>query len=357
MDGIKYRLCKIDKEEELEQFVKNHYKDIFGEDSLYFDLKQKLISKAGVGSIPDGYVIKFSGQPKWYVVEVELSSHPLYDHIVTQLSRFIHGVSTDVTRRELVEAFYDETTSDIVTKASVEKQIGSPEIYRFLSKLISNSPILAILINEKTRILEEACNSLPLVDKQIVEFQIFERMDVGIRNAYLFEPLYEIKGIEREVPKRGTSKEQIEEIPRIRPLVLSITKSELKTLREGIVLIAPSKPDGVDFLIEYNAWGFIRIKRKPDYFALYVSSPESKISYFGEVEDIVIPGASNSPISKEEARKYETFKEGKKVVVLKPNSLKKLEKGIPMGVRRGKLQGIKFVTLTQFINAETIDDF
>ena len=53
---------------------------------------------------------------------------------------------------------------------------------------------------------------------------------------------------------------------------------------------------------------------------------------------------------------YKEFKEGKKLVVLKPNSLKRLEKGIPMGVKRGKVQGIKYVTLTQFINAETTDD-
>lgn len=334
VDGVKYQPCKIDKEEELEEFVKEHYKEIFGEDSLYFDLKRKLTSKAGVGSIPDGYVIKFSDPPKWYVVEVELSSHPLFDHIVTQLSKFILGVNTYETRRELLEAFYNEITLDVVTKATVEKLIGSAEIYRFLSKLISKSPALVIIIDKKTRILDEACNSLPSIEKYILEFQIFKRLDAGIRNAYLFEPLFILS---RKKPP-------------------TISKNELSSLKEGTVVICPSKPEGINFLLKYNAWGFIRIRSKPDYFALYVSKPVSKILYFGEVENIVTPDDPKSPISIEEARKYKEFKEGKKLVVLKPNSLKRLEKGIPMGVKRGKVQGIKYVTLTQFINAETTDD-
>lgn len=67
VDGVKYKPAQINKEEELERFAKEHYKDIFGEDCLYFDLRHKLTSKAGIASIPDGYVIKISDPPKWYV--------------------------------------------------------------------------------------------------------------------------------------------------------------------------------------------------------------------------------------------------------------------------------------------------
>jgi len=219
VDGVKYKPAQINKEEELERFAKEHYKDIFGEDCLYFDLRHKLTSKAGIASIPDGYVIKISDPPKWYVVEIELSSHPLFDHIVPQLSKFIHGITTQGTRRELVDAFYEEITSNIITQSIVRKHIGSGEIYRFLSRLVSNSPTLAIVIDEKTGVLEEACSSLPLIQKHIIEFRIFERVDAGIRNAYLFEPLYETKAKE-EAPRE-------ERIPPSEKLLITGDRAEI----------------------------------------------------------------------------------------------------------------------------------
>jgi len=83
IDGVKYKLwTPKDEEKEFHPMIKEHSKEIFGEDSLYFDVKHKLKSKSGIGSIPDAYVIKLSKPYQWYVVENELASHPVYDHIV-----------------------------------------------------------------------------------------------------------------------------------------------------------------------------------------------------------------------------------------------------------------------------------
>jgi len=136
----------------------------------------------------------------------------------------------------------------------------------------------------------------------------------------------------------------------------TIQKSKLRSLKEGIVLIAPSQPYGVDFLLRYNAWGFIRSERSPDYFALYVSSPESRIIFFGEIKKIITPYDPDSPISQKDIMQYGTNVERKKIVLLKPNSLKRIGNGIPKGVKKGKVQGIKYVTLSRFINASTLDD-
>jgi len=346
VDGVKYKLWTPKKElEEFEPIVKKNVKDIFGENSIYFDLKQKLTSRAGVGSIPDGYVITLSDPPQWYVIEVELSTHPLYDHIVPQLSKFIHGIKTYESRRGITEALYEEIKSDVVLEALVKKRIGSSEIYRFLTNLVSSPPILAVVIDEKTKELEEVCNSLPPIEKRIVEFKIFERIDAGIKNAYLFEPLY--KPMVKKAPEIPIT------IPKEFPV---ISREELASLKEGKVVICPSKPEGVNFLLQYNAWGFVRIRREPEYFALYVSRPESRISFFGEVKEILYPKDPGSPITEEEARRYKEFKEGKKVIVLKPESLRRLDKGIPKGTLKKVLQGLKYVTLSQFISAKTLDD-
>jgi hypothetical protein len=192
IDGVKYKLWVPKTEDDLERVVREHAKDIFGDDSLYLDLKQKLRSKAGVGSIPDGYVITFEEKPRWHVVEIELSSHPLYEHIVPQITKFINGIANSDSQKMLIAAMYEEISKDEVRKAWIKNKIGSEEIHKFLSSLISNSPVITIIIEEKTRELEEVCHGLP-GEKKIVEFKTFEREGVGLGvHAHLFEPVVKV---------------------------------------------------------------------------------------------------------------------------------------------------------------------
>ena len=131
---------------------------------------------------------------------------------------------------------------------------------------------------------------------------------------------------------------------------------ELSTLRSGEVVICPSKPEGKDFLVKYNAWGFVHIGRKPEYFALYVTAPESKISLFGEVEKVIDPSEKESPIA-DEYQEFETYKKGKKLIMLKTGSLRRLKRGIPKGSERGKVPySRRYVPLDKFVNAKTLDD-
>ncbi len=71
-----YFKAQNSKEEELERVVVENSHLIFGEDSVYLDIKRKVNSQKGdIASIPDGYVISFSsGRPKLYVIENEISS-------------------------------------------------------------------------------------------------------------------------------------------------------------------------------------------------------------------------------------------------------------------------------------------
>src|SRR4030042_2259336 len=108
IDGVKYEAWTPPNEDEFERMVKEHARDIFGKQSIYLDLKQKLKSKSGIGSIPDGYVIIFGDEPCWHIVEAELSSHPLYEHIVQQISKFINSIKNFATQREITNAIYQE---------------------------------------------------------------------------------------------------------------------------------------------------------------------------------------------------------------------------------------------------------
>ena len=138
--------------------------------------------------------------------------------------------------------------------------------------------------------------------------------------------------------------------------ILTINKNELRKLEEGRVAVCPSKPDGLNFLIKYNSWGFINIAGKPKYFALYVSAPESSIQYFGEVEAIMDPRDPSSPLA-ENIDKYSNQIEGKQLIKLKENSLRRLKEEILLGENRNKaIQSLRYWNLSELIAAESIDD-
>ena len=70
VNGERFELWVPDTEEEFEKMVKEHIKEIFGENSEFFDIKKKIKSESGVGSIPDGYLIHFNAELSWFLVEM-----------------------------------------------------------------------------------------------------------------------------------------------------------------------------------------------------------------------------------------------------------------------------------------------
>lgn len=195
IDGVKYEEWVPQgprAEDEFEQVVKDHTQEIFGEQSMYFDRKQKLKSLSGIGSIPDGYAIMLGDSPDWHIVEIELSWHPLHEHIVSQVSKFINGIKNPSTQKQLAGAIYDEITRDESLTLKVKKAIAPTEIYKFLLDLISRPPVLTIIIEKDTEELGEAISTLAHPQIKVVEFQTFTRERVGLSvHAHLFEPLYQ----------------------------------------------------------------------------------------------------------------------------------------------------------------------
>ena len=189
IDGVRYEEWEISNEDELEQMVIEHAQDIFGENSIYFDKKQKLKSLAGVGSIPDGLVIMFGSVPQWHIVEVELSSHDPYQHVVPQVDRFINAVENPNTRNKIVEALYGATVHDWVLGYKMRQAVGEHrDIHKFLSDLVSTLPTITIIIERNTEQLKEALRKY--TQKRTVEFQTFTREGVGLPvHAHVFEPL------------------------------------------------------------------------------------------------------------------------------------------------------------------------
>jgi hypothetical protein len=207
IDGAKFILWTPAKEEEeFHPIVKEHIKDIFGEQSIFFEAS-KFISAAGKGSIPDGIVITFGIKPEWHIIEIELSSHQVYVHIVDQVGRFINGIANKNTQTRIVESIYHEVTQSKLRKAELEEKIASSEIYKYLNDLVSNPPTLTIIIEKKTSELEEAIGLLKYSPINIVEFQTFQRIGAEAIHIHSIEPLlYLDKDQIRKVDKQNDFK-------------------------------------------------------------------------------------------------------------------------------------------------------
>jgi len=187
LDGVKYKLWTPQRENELEKIVKEHVKDIFGEDSIYFE-KRKISSELGIRSIPDGFTIDFRSE-KLYAIEVELSTHN-YDHIVSQGSRHIDAIDNLDTKHKLVKVFYNEIKSDPHKKLFVKGFIEE-DLHDFLTS-ISENPELVIIVDGISNDVKQAQRALdPRMRTKIIEFKTFERENVsglGV-HAHLFEPI------------------------------------------------------------------------------------------------------------------------------------------------------------------------
>jgi HEPN domain-containing protein len=194
---VKYEewtLDSVDKliEDNLERMVVEHSDDIFGQDSIYLDKKYKLKTITGIGSIPDGFAIIFSKQPEWHIVEVELSSHDIYEHVVKQVTKFIDGIKNLNSIDNLVESVWNAIESNYLLKHRLEKASGTSNPHWFLSNIIKKSiPSITLIIEKEQQGLKGTLSNFTHLPHKIVEFQTFRRAGAESVHAHLFQPLYE----------------------------------------------------------------------------------------------------------------------------------------------------------------------
>lgn len=188
--------------------------------------------------------------------------------------------------------------------------------------------------------------TVPIEEKRIKKLDVcaFTPQEVALDSLFLWQ---EHPGTAQLLPKPSP----IEAPPPDR--ISTLSRENLRALPDGICLIRASKPDGIDFLLKYKAWGFIgQPHRDPRYLALYVSDPISAVKYLGEVGQVLDPSHPSSPV-RNEYREFDTYKAGRKVMTLR--QLWKLERPIPKG-RRGGLAWPLYCSLRQLAKASDLDN-
>lgn len=249
----------------------------------------------------------------------------------------------DVKLQNLLNRY---ATLEAYTSSSIE----SGESERRLNRINELRKARKTLQNDKDEISTELTNLL--VDRtsndisSLAESQTKEMIDRLIEN------------IESEVNSDDTDtnrpvnneKEEIE--PRKNEIIGTIRRAEISGEDSARVAVFPSKESGLTFLVENNAWGFVRVGRDFDYVAMYITGDESAVRYFATVRDIVPPDEAELMRPAEEYVDRAKIDEGKRVVRFE--DLYELEDPVPYEAKYP--QSLQYTTLGALRNADTTYD-
>ena len=263
-----YYLKEYQLEKDFEQDVVANYRHIFGNDTVYIDIKKKIGDN--IVTIPDGYLLDFtfSNNPRLYIIENELSVHDAYKHIGTQLLKF--AVSYKQSRLKIKQYILDYLSKSPTNMAFIESkasEMGYRNIDAMLESMIYRDTVDAIvIIDNSSAELENVLSHLSMkID--IIEFKAYEN-NKGNR-LYKFIPF----------------NNEVKEFVAARSGTKSVSPEDIDTI------VVPAQEEGFQSaFIESNAWWQIRISvsmlDKIKYIAAYRTAPVSAITHIAEVDRI-----------------------------------------------------------------------
>ena len=263
-----YYLKEYQLEKDFEQDVVANYRHIFGNDTIYIDIKKKIGDN--IVTIPDGYLLDFtfSNTPRLYIIENELSVHDAYKHIGTQLLKF--AVSYKQSRLKIKQYILDYLSKSPTNMTFIESkasEMGYRNIDAMLESMIYRDTVDAIvIIDNSSAELENVLSHLSMkID--IIEFKAYEN---GAGNRlYKFIPF----------------NNEVKEFVAARSGAKSVSPEDIDTI------VVPAQEEGFQSaFIESNAWWQIRISvsmlDKIKYIAAYRTAPVSAITHVAEVDRI-----------------------------------------------------------------------
>ncbi len=165
-------------EAKLEDAVIKNYRKSLGEGTFYIPVK-KLVGTE-IKKVTDGLLLDLN-DPKhttFWIVEVELSSHDLENHVQKQLMGFLTALEEEKTKRDLLKAvwpYVDKNSDDAWNvKYFVPLWDGKTTPYQLIDNLIHSEPGILVIIDEVTPKLQAMMSLLSkLGPVKIVEFKTF----------------------------------------------------------------------------------------------------------------------------------------------------------------------------------------
>lgn len=170
----KFISANFANEREIEKVVEANAEYIFGPDSIYLP-KMLIKSPDGIGTIPDGFAIDLASR-QWYIVEAELSSHSVWNHIAPQVAKQIIAASQPATRAVLTELVVNLIkTDDELAEKIDELEIEAIDIRQVLTEIFEKKPIVGLPIDAVSLDLKEWAQTLKVevklwIVRKLVDF-------------------------------------------------------------------------------------------------------------------------------------------------------------------------------------------
>ena len=266
-----YRLHQFDTEKEFEECVVAQVEKIFGKKCVYLDCKRKIGKYGSRRSIPDAYLIDFNSRraPKLFIVETEIASHDLFQHIGVQLLQFAHSFTS--APRQVKQVLFEEISKDTTVCETCEhyaQEYGLRNLDNMLDHLVDDTFRVLVIIDEATDELYKVVKNFrfPVEVIEVVTYR-----GEGGDSIYRFTPLLEdVTGVKESIEER---------------------EQRLVDVSEFDTIVVPAQEDGFQetFLGE-NRWYAIRIHASMipqiKYIAAYRVAPISAITHWALVKDI-----------------------------------------------------------------------
>ncbi len=315
-DHIEYKEYNYEGDENtFEKDVIAHDREIFGENMIYIDIKKRLKpNKRQDGTIPDGYLLDLS-QPRLYLVENELRSHGIKEHIAPQLTNFFLNYKDSLDKiKETVIEYLNMIHYDVDTFCQNNKFRNIDDL--LTSIMINNKLGVYIIIDDADYRLQDLKNCFAF-DIEILEFKKY--INDKHEAIYLFDKVSD------------------------QPSLLINTKDNLDDL--NTIVVAAYLDGFQEEFIENNRWfavsiGINRIDSLK-YIAVYQKNPIKAITYYAEIDKI-------EPY--EDTGKYIIYFKNKAIKLKHPISLKNPNKAP---------QGRVYTNINKIIKASkntTLDD-
>ncbi len=323
--GKLYEQISFDREDGFEQCVIALADRIFGQSTIYVDVKKRMHGN-GIISIPDGYVVDLADpqQPRLFVVENEIVSHDPFKHIGIQMLRFATSFDDAQTlvRNFIMEEIAKSPEALKRLEAGCE-QSSYRNIDNYLDQAIYREFRGLVVIDEARPELHRVLEKIN-ADISVLELKAYQASDES--RMYFFDTLYD------EYEPEPTTGKDVK------------TDRAARRARRAIsdTIIVPAREEGFrEVFLGENRWYSIRIgaamKEKIRYIAGYQVAPTSAVTHIAEVQDI-------RPW-KDSGKYVVTFKEPAQEI-----------RPIPVKEANKSPQGPVYVRREDLLNADCLED-
>ena len=198
MDGKKFAETEFKYEADFERIVKENSKTLFGEKTVFSDLKNKVETKTLGSAVPDGFLFDFKDEenPEFYLVEVERKEHDFYKHIFPQITKFFAFFKNTASRNNLIDKLFHLIKSDAKLEAEFKQHLGKREIYKALKDIIENSQNILLILDENKPELQEVFETYTDTWDKMVKVEILKQYTADEKTIFTTNPDFEEIGLE-----------------------------------------------------------------------------------------------------------------------------------------------------------------